>query len=42
MEPVIAFLAFFIGLVLVIAQLKMFSIDANLKKILEILEKEKR
>lgn len=29
----------FIGLVLLFAQLKMFSIDLNLKKILEILEK---
>jgi hypothetical protein len=42
MEQVAAFLAFFVGLVLVIDQLKMFSIDANLKKILEILEREKR
>jgi hypothetical protein len=32
----------FVGLVLLFAQLKMFSIDSNLKKILKILEEKQR
>ena len=36
------FFAVIIGLVLLFAQIKMFSIDSNLKKILKILEERKK
>jgi len=42
MEPVILFLAAFVSLVLLFAQVKMFSVDSTLKEILEELRRTRR